>query len=95
MTIVARSILAHQNQKKLDAKHSEFNQNSVPEELKKQTLTEQYIYDFGINKYYVIMFLFINTIYMIYVSYIKKEIMTMQRINFSDQRVVKMKLNYS
>jgi len=69
--------------------------SNQPEELKKQTLTEQYIYDFGINKYYVIMFLFINTIYMIYVSYIKKEIMTMQRINFSDQRVVKMKLNYS
>ena len=69
--------------------------SNQPEELKKQTLTEQYIYDFGINKYYVIMFLFINTIYMIYVSYIKKEIMTMLRINFSDQRVVKMKLNYS
>ena len=64
------------------------------DDLKKQTLMEQYIYDFGINKYYVIMFLFINTIYILYVSYIKKEIMTMQRINFSDQRVVKMKMNY-
>lgn len=64
------------------------------DDLKKQTLIEQYIYDFGINKYYVIMFLFINTIYILYVSYIKKEIMTMQRINFSDQRVVKMKMNY-
>ena len=64
------------------------------DDLKKQTLIEQYIYDFGINKYYVIMFLFINTIHILYVSYIKKEIMTMQRINFSDQRVVKMKMNY-
>lgn len=62
--------------------------------MSKQTLQEQYIYDFGINKYYVIMFVFINIIYMLYVSYIKKEIITMQRINFSDQRIVKLKMNY-
>lgn len=61
---------------------------------KKQTLTEQYIYDFGINKIYIILFLFINAIYMLYVSYIKKDILTMQRINFSDQKVVKIKMNY-
>ena len=64
------------------------------DESKKQTLTEQYIYDFGINKNYIILFLFVNAIYMLYVSYIKKDILTMQRINFSDQKVVKLKMNY-
>jgi len=64
------------------------------DQSKEQTITEQYIYDFGINKNYVILFLFVNAIYMLYVSYIKKDILTMQRINFSDQKVVKLKMNY-
>lgn len=64
---------------------------SDKEETKK-TLIDQYIDDFGITKNFIILFAFVNIVYMMYTSYIKKQILTMQRINFSDQRVVKIKL---